>query len=777
MSVIAVIILALGIGANTTIFGVVNALLFAPLPYKDADRLVYLLETAPNLRSGGATSFPTFLDWEKQSQAFAEMAAFQYEACNLNEGKEPEPLSGIRLSDGALALLGVTPVMGRELREDDFSADAGAVVLLSYKLWQSRFGGDPEILGGAVSLNGRSCAVIGVMPAGLKMGIALGFEPEIWMPMRSGYSEDRNSRSVLVLARLQPGVTLERAKADMEVISRRLGESHPESSRGWTAIVSPIRGEVDTIAYVLLILMVGSILGLVCANVTSLLLSRACGRTQEMAIRGALGAGRWRLARQLLTENMILVGLGSVLGVMASWWACRLITLKFADTNIGMLAIRIDTRVLGATLGLLVLAGVIVALVPALQISRTGMIQPLKSGRKSLVGTASKPRLRGLFVALEAALSVLLLTSAGLAVKSWFHLWDADLGFQPERVVTMRISLPGDRYPSGQQQVAFFQEFLSRLQNVPGIQSAGLTSDLPTGSPQREFFIEGRSMPDSGGGLSARFTIVSEEYFAAMTLPLKAGRRFSRLDIADSPPVAIVNEAMARRHWNGQNPTGGRLRVAGVVRTIIGVAGDVRSIPLSLKPVPEIFVPYAQIPSAEMALVVQTTRADPLGFAPIIKKEIQAVDPEQAVSKIRTMEQVCASNLGVIRLGTSVLVLVALGALILSSLGLYGVLSYSVQQRTNELGIRMAIGARALDITRLVLRQGMVLVLYGIVPGMAAAMVLGRVLSNSLFGVGPIEPLLLAGISLLLILVAFAACYIPARRAARIDPMQALRRL
>jgi putative ABC transport system permease protein len=772
---VVVIVLALGIGINTTIFGVVNSLLFAPLPYKDADRIVTVMEAGERVRYGGPTSFRTFLDWKQQNQVLDDLAAFAPEYVNLTGGGEPERLGGVRISEDALFLLGAGPAAGRAFLAGEFLPDGDRAILLSHNLWQRRFAGSRQILGQTLTIDGQPHTIVGILPPHFKMAMILGFEPALWMPLAPGASEDRGSRSILALARLRPGITRERAQADMEIISQHIGESHPDTNRGWTVVVGPLRGEVDTLVYVLLSLMVSSILGLICANVINLLLARASGREREIAIRAALGASRIRLVRQVLTENLLLLAIGGGLGVLVATWGCRLINSRFVDTNLGMLDIRIDARVMAATLGLILLAGALVGLVPAMQITRAGLGQQLKDGGRSPAGSRSKRSLKNLLVASEVACSLLLLMGASLTLKSWFRLWDVDLGFQPAQVLTMRISLTSRQYPDDTRQVAFFQALLSRLQMRPGIQSAGATSSLPTAAPERDFTIEGHPASPSGEALHARFTAVSPGYFTTITLPLKSGRQFAEQDATDSLPVAIVNEAMARKYWRNQNPTGSRIHVAGAMRTIIGVSSDVRSVPLSLKPVPEIYVPFAQVASRDVALVVKTTTADPLALIPAVKEELRAVDPDQPVSRIMTMEKVCASNMGVIQFGTSVLSLVSLGAMILASVGLYGVLSFSVCQRTNEIGIRIALGARPMDVLKLVLRQGMTVTLCGVIPGLAASLLLGRVMSSSIFGVSPVEPGILAGISILLIVVALAACYLPARRAATIDPMQALR--
>ncbi len=770
-------VLALGIGANTAIFGIVNALLFVPMPYPDPDRIVSITETGERQRNPGPVSYATFLEWKNQSRVFGEMAAFGHSAVNLTGGTgDPERLDAVVVSENACSLLGLKPALGRAFLPADHASNGDRVVLLSHNLWQRRFGGDPGVLGRILTIDGQAYTTVGITLANQKLGMVLGIEPALWLPVTPVSAGDRSAR-FLALARLGPGITLDRARTDMKIISQRLAEAHPETNRGRAAFVSPLRPEVDALAYVLLSILVGSILGLVCANVTNLLLARSAVREKEMAVRAALGAGRLRLVRQLLTENLLLLSIGCCLGVLGGTWACSLVSKKFVDTNLGLLDIRIDARVVAAMIGLFLLAGTIVGIIPALQISRASLNQPLKEAGTGTCQGRARRRLKSLLVASEFAFSLMLLMGAGLAAKSWHRLWSVDLGFHPEQVLAARISLTSLQYPDGASQAAFYQTLLERIRTRPGIRSAGIASDLPTNSPERAFMLPGRQAFKSEDSPRARFTAVSDGYFTTMTIPLKAGRAFTPRDVAVAAPVAIVNEAMARRYWNGGNPTGGTIEVAGRQLTIVGMTGDVRSIPFSLRPVPEIYVPFAQSPGAGVALTVKTATADPAAVASLVKQEVRAVDPDLPVSKIMTMEKVCLSNMGVIKFGTSALTVIALGALILASVGIYGVLSFLVSQRTREIGIRMALGARPLDVLFLVLKHGLGLTVAGMLPGMAASFVIGRALSSSMYGISPAEPLILAGISMVLLLVAVAACYFPARRAARVDPIESLRSL
>ena len=772
-SATVVLVIALGIGANTVIFGVVNALLFAPLPYRDADRIVYIMESVEHGQTGGPVSYSTFLHWKDQNRAFDDLSVFGYESVNL-AGGEPEELSGVLISEAALSLIGIQPLLGRSFTAEDF--DRGdRPVLLSNSFWKQKFASDPGVIGRTLNINGRQRTVIGIMPAGLKMTFMFGFEPALWTPLTQRFLHDFHARSFQAVARLKPGVAIERAQADMQIIARRIAAAEPDANQARTITVSTLRGEVDPIVYALMALLVGSILGLVCANVTNLLLARTTEREQEIAIRAALGAGRMRLARQLLTENLLVIALGCCLGVLMAAWTFDFVHSRFSGSNLGSLDFRMDVRVLGAVLVLILLSGAMIGLAPALQSSRSSLSRRLKESALGIGGRSAKSRLRSLLAASEVAFSLMLLTGAGLAVKSWFSLWDVDLGFRPENVLTMRLALPEERYPDADRQAAFFDELLAAIPTGGGVRSAGITSSLPTASPETTFEIVGQEIAMTGGTLRARFSSVSPRYFETMTIALKTGRQFTANDAAGTRPVAIVNEALVRRFWNGQNPVGSRIAVAGAVRTVIGILGDVRSIPLSTRPVPEIYVPFSQVPSRTAAVVVLTTVADPLGVAGSLRQAVRDLDSDIPAAGIMPMEQAVTSNMGVIQLGTSVLSLVSSGALILAALGIYGVLSYSVSRRAREIGIRMALGARPRDVLALVLRQGLRLTLSGLIPGLAISLALSRILSHSMFGVRQVEPVILASVSFLLLSVALAACYLPARRAAALDPIRAMR--
>jgi putative ABC transport system permease protein len=775
-TIAAVSVLALGIGANTVIFSVINALLFTPLPFKDADRIVYVLEGKENLHSWSAVSAADFADWKGQNHVFEEMALFLPDSVNLAGKGEPERIGAIRVSEDMVPLLGIKPSQGRAFLDEEFNPGKDRVVIISHALWERQFGSRSQVLGESVVIDGLPHTIAGVLPPTARFAIIMGFEPDVLMPVLPDAKENRGIRNFGVLARLRQGVSLERARSDMTAISRRLQQQYPPTNAGWTVWVDTLRGSVDPVAYVLLAILVASILGISCTNVTNLLLARGAGREREISIRTALGASRARILRQLMTESLLLTLLGSLLGVVFSVWVCEGIRVIAAGTNVGTLEIRLDHTVLSATLMMFILAGVAVGLLPALQAARIDLNQPLKEGSPGSHSSPSKRRLTNALVTSEIVLSMILLAGAGLAIKSWIRLWQIDPGYRPQGVLTMSVALAAAEYPSGQQQIAFFQQLVARLENRSGIRSAAVTTALPTLGPGKPFAVEGNAEPAKDGQPVARLAAASPSYFETMAIPLKMGRTFTRADGESTMPVAVINETMARRYWPAQNPIGSHIRIEGRIRTIIGIVGDLRSAPLNLRSFPEIYVPYVQAPGSRAVLVVRTETQNSMVAGEIVKKEIRALNPRQPAANLRTMDAIISSNMGVIKLGTSLLGLIAAGALILTAIGLYGVLAYAVLQRTGEIGVRIALGARPVDVLMMVLGQGFKLVMYGVVPGLAISLALGRILSSRIHGVNAVEPVVLSGVAALLLIVTLGACYLPARRATRMDPIQALRR-
>jgi putative ABC transport system permease protein len=770
-----IMVLALGIGANTTIFSVINALLFAPMPFRDAERIVFVLEGREKLQNWNTVSAADFTDWKSQNQVFEEMALFQPDSVNLAGRGDPERIAAVRVSGEMVPLLGIKPALGRAFMDEEFNQGKNRVVLLSHALWERQFGSGSQAVGESIVIDGLPHLIAGVLPAAAKFALITGVEPDVLMPVLPNALESRSIRNFVVLARLRQGVSLERARSDMNAISRRLQQQYPETNAGWTVWVDTLRGSVDPAAYILLAILIASVLGIACTNVTNLLLAKAAGRVREISIRAALGASRMRILRQLMTENLLLTLLGAFLGMVFSVWACQGIRAIAAGTNVAALDIRLDQRVLGATLMMFLLAGAVVGLLPAVQAARLDLNRSLKEGGSGSHSSPSKRRLRNALVISEIALSMILLAGAGLAIKSWMHLWQIDPGYRPQGLLTMSIALADAEYPREQQRIALFGQLLARLERRSGLRAAAVTTALPTLGPAQPFAIEGSAGPAKGGEPVARFAAASPSYFETMAIPLKLGRTFTRGDSEDAMPVAVISETMARRYWPARNAIGSRIRIGGVMRTIIGIVGDLKSAPLNVRPFPEIYVPYVQAPGSRAFLVIRAVPESSMAPGEIVKREIRALNPRQPATNLRSMNAIISSNMGVIQLGASLLGLIAAGALILTAVGLYGVLAYTVSQQTAEIGVRIALGARPADVLKMVLGQGLKLVMFGVVPGLAISLALGRILASRIHGVNAVEPGVLSVVAALLLIVTLMACYFPARRATRVDPIQALR--
>jgi putative ABC transport system permease protein len=771
---VAVIILAAGIAANTTIFSVVNALVFRPLPYADAERLVAISEGNESLKSWGGVSYPDFMDLKAGNQVLAQMALIVPEGANVSIGGEPERVPSVLISQDLVPMLGISLAAGRPFAQPEYLHGASPAVLISNAFWKRRLGADPDAAGRVLKIDGKQYVIAGVLGADFRLAYFAGFEPEVWLPLTSGGNPSRGSRSCIAIGKLKPGVVAERAQADLNIIAGRLEEQHPETNAGWKIMVSALRGAVDPVAYALLAVLVFSVLGIVCTNVVNLLLAQTAARERELAVRAAMGANRWRLGKQLFHEGLMLAISGTGLGILISFWCCRIIRTTAEGTNLELLDLRPDARVLAATVFLFFATTMAVALLPAVQLSRVDLNQSLRCGASTLAGTTRR-RFRTALIAAEVMLSFVLLVGAGLVVKSWTRLWHVDLGYRTENVLTMRLSLPGSRYPEPRQQAAFYEALLDRLKHRGEFRFVGAGSALPTWGQQVPFTTSGDAGTRQGEERLARMSAASPGFFGALSIEPRAGRLFADEDSETSLAVAVINQSLARRYWKDRNPLGEQIEVAGRTRTIVGIAGDMRSVPFHKTPMPEIWLPFSQSPAGTMILAVQPRSGDPLRMAEAIKRDVQAVDPEQPVDRIRTMEQVQMQDMGVIRTGTRVLAILAVGAIALASVGLYGILSHSVSRRSAEFGVRMALGARRTDVLVQVMKEGLALTALGLAPGIAISLALGRVLSNSLYGVRPLEPLILAGLALLLLLVALLACYLPARRATRIDPAVALR--
>jgi putative ABC transport system permease protein len=782
---VAVVALALGIGANTAIFSVVNTILLRPLPYKDPDRLVMVWE------KGAADGFPinstsaaNFIDWRDQNQVFEGVAVMGRASFNLTGVGEPLRVDGRRVSANLFRLLGVEPQLGRAFLPEEDAPGASRVVILSHGLWQRRFGSDPGVVGKPLAMSGRSYTVVGVTPPQFEFPSR---QDELWVPIAFSPQEaaNRGNNSYEVLGRMKPGVSLEQARSEMNTIAARLKQQYPDVVKSNASVVVSLHEQVvGDIRPALLVLLgaVGFVLLVACANVANLLLARSAVRRKEIALRVALGAGRLRLIRQFLTESVLLAALGGAAGMMLSLWGVNMLK-AFIPENISEVgAIAVDARVLGFTLLVSLLTGLLFGLVPAAQALNLDLNEMLKEGGRDSSSGRGGNRVRGLLVIAEVAVSLVLLVGAGLLINSFLRLRNMDPGFRADNLLTMSVVLPQQKYPDHARRSAFFAELTSRVEALPGVRSAAVTDWLPLTMTGGSFGISVEGQPDLGPDRRPDVVtrVVSPKYFSTMGIQLLRGRQFDeRLDRADSAPVVVVSETMARRLWPGEDPLGKRIQPGSADPSgwieVVGVAKDVRQFDLTAEPRLQMYLPYVQFEWFVPGQLVIKTEVEPTGLAAAVRKAVWEVDKEQPVSDVRTMEEVLSRSIARQRFSTMLLGIFAALALVLAAVGIYGVMSYTVAQRTREIGIRMALGAQAGGVLRLVVGEGLKLVLAGVLIGLAGSLLLTRLMSSLLFGVSATDPMTLAVISLILVGVALLASYIPARRAAKVDPMVALR--
>ncbi|HEV2915197.1 MAG TPA: ABC transporter permease [Pyrinomonadaceae bacterium] len=780
-TVIAILALALGIGANTAIFSVVNAVLLRPLPYRDAERIVWVEAVNPAAQiTRSNVSPPDFLDLKNQSQVFEDMAAFVTGGAILSGGTEPERIPASFVTANFFSVLGVKPAMGREFRAEEDRPGGPSVVVISHGLWQRRFGADPSIVGSQINVSGESATVVGVMPPRFEFLAPV----DLWQPLAiDAGTERRDNRYLQVTARLKPGVPLEQAQSQLNTITERLGQSYVETNSNWSAKLTRLHELiVEDVRPALLLLLgaVGFVLLITCANVANLLLARAAARQKEIAVRSALGASRMRVIRQLLTESLLLSVLGGGLGLLLSVWLTDLLISISPSGSPRLDEVRLDGRVLVFTLLVTGLIGLLFGLAPALQASHVNLNEALKEGGRSFSEGWRRNHLRKALVVAEVALSLMLLVGAGLLIKSFVLLNKTDPGFSPENVLTMRIGLPSFKY-KGKQKAEFFQRLTDEVASLPGVESAGAVLSLPLGgsnlSVGRSFIPDGRPLTPAES-INAAYIVATPGYFRTMKIPLAAGRSFTERDTDEATKVVVVNETLARRVFPGESAVGKRIRVwrdEDFAREIIGVVGDTKSFALDDEPAPQMYVPHAQDTGwGGMSLVVRTT-TQPTALTSAVRAAVLSIDKDQPVFNIKTMEDVAAASVANRRIAMFLLSVFAGLALLLAALGVYGVISYSIAQRTHEIGLRMALGAQRRDVMKLILRQGMGLVLVGIVIGLVAAFALTRVMASLLYEVSATDPLTFTVVALILGTVALLACLIPARRAMKVDPMVALR--
>lgn len=783
---IAVLTLGLGIGATVAIFSVVHGVLLRPLPFPESDRLVRIWQTNPGESiERGAISPVDFEDWYESRQAFAEMGAFLFDremgGLDLTSEGEPERLAAAWVTRGFFPTLQVQPQLGRLPRPEEMERGNDRFVMLSHGLWQRRFGGDPGIIGRSVVLDGVGHEVIGVMPRTFDYPSP---DADVWMSL-SGIPDDaiprhRMVRFLAAIGRLQPGATVEQARAELAVMSQRLAEEYPESNRNWSAAtVLPLReAMVGDVRPALLVLLgaVGFVLLIVCANLANLLLSRASGREREFAIRAALGAGRGRVVRQLLTESVVLSLIGGVVGVLLALWGVAALRSLSAVQLPRLADVRVDLAVLAFTFGVAVVTGVLFGLAPALKAASPRLQERLRSGGHGTAGGGRGQRLRSGLVVAEVALAVVLIAGAGLMLRTLGNLVRVDPGFNPENVLVVSFTIPPSAYEEFPEIGTYYQQVLEQVRAVPGVESAGAIKTLPlrgTGENAR-FFPSDRRPARPEDAPSAMLLHVSTDYFRTLGIPLRRGRAFTEADRFDAPPVVMINEAMARRYWPDQDPTLHSIDMGGGPMQIVGVVGDVRQGNIGEPPEPALYRHTLQNPRVGVNLVVRT-RGEPLRLTDAVQDAIRTVNPNQTITGITTLGQVVRESVARPRLLTTLLGFFGGFGLVLGALGIYGVLAYAVSQQRKEIGVRMALGASPRRVLRMVVGRGMTLTLIGIVLGVAGALLLTRYMSSVLYGVSPGDPLALAGGALLLAAVALLAAYFPARRATRVDPMVALR--
>ncbi len=787
-ALVALLTLALGIGANITIFGFVNAFLLRPLPYPDGDRLVRLRPATPSF-GVMSIAYPNYLDWQKRNQTFETIACYRYQDLNLTGVEQPERLKALQVSANLLPMLGAQPLLGRLFDPNDDRGQAPRTTILSHSLWQRRFAGNPGIVGEPLLLDGEPYTIVGVLPADFRFPPLRQNVADLWLPVgllqrHDWFTHRSNHAGLSGIGKLKPGVTLAQGRADMERVAQQLERDHPNENTGYTvrvrnyheAIVRAIRPSI-----LVLMTAVGCVLLIVCVNTAGLLLVRAAARSQEFSVRCALGGGRWRIIQQLLCENMILAALGSIAGIALAHCGIGLLAAMLGE-NLGMSQSRpplFDRNMLLFILGLTLSAGLLFGLFPALQSSLINVSTALRGGTRTATAGRKHHRLRDTLVVAEIAIALVLLTGAGLLLRSFQHYLQADPGYNPDSTLTMQLSLPDKIYDTEAKKFAFYRDLLERVEPLPGVRHAGLCSNL-LGSWQSSYCVDGAPLAEPGQTRHAEFCHVSPAYFEALGMRLQTGRRFTERDIADASPVAIVDESFVQRCWPNENPLGKRLQFGtrpdpnGTWFNVVGVVSHVKPYGIDQISRESVYLSAFQNTFEYPTLVVRT-HDDPMHLLGPIRQVIAQIDPDLAPSDIQTLQAIVDEQSFIRRFVTTVLGGFAGTALLLSALGIYGVTAYAVSQRTQEFGIRMALGACWTDILSLVLGRGGKLALTGVAIGVVASLSLSWLIRGLLFGVTAWDPLTFIAVTFALASVVLLACLIPARRAAKVDPMEALR--
>ena len=783
---IAIITIALGIGANTAIFSVVNAVILRPLPYPDADKLVMLWSTTP--KDGNQEqpfSFADFNDVRAQAKSFSNIAAASpLWNFTLTGGGEPEPIQGLFVSQNLFEMLGARPAIGRTFLPDDDRQGANPVVVISHALWQRRFGGDSNVLGRPLNVSGVNASIVGVMPEDFYF---LESAAELWAPLSQNQfaGSARNVRLLSVVGRLHDRVPLTQANAELSAISGQLAAQYPDTNSGFglraLSLHQQVTGKVRG-ALLLLLGAVGLVLLIACVNVVNLMLVRSAGRSREIAVRAAVGAGRFRLLRQLLTESITLSVFGGAAGALVATWGVKLLLTLNPIALPRYNKIGVDSTVLLFTLAASVITGIVFGLAPAWRMFKFDLNSVLKEGGRGTVDT-SQHRLSSALVSLEIATAFVLLIGAGLLIRSFARLVDVNPGFETQHTLTMQVGLPNASYGEPQKRIGFVQQLEANLKGIPDVTSVGIVTRLPLLSALNNvttfLTIEGRQM-QPGERPEIDFRRASTGYFEAMNIPLIAGRLVTEQDVTNNTHSVVINEAMAKRFWPGEDPIGKHISTATATgqqtqwQTIVGIVGNVRHLGLDTEPRPELYYHSNTSPPFGPVLVIRS-KGDPKALISLARAKVRELDGDVPVSNVNTMDQLVAQSVAQRRFGMFLLTGFAALALLLAAIGIYGVISYSVAQRTQEIGVRMALGARTADVLKLVMTNGLKLAAMGLAIGLVGAFLLTRLMARLLFHVGPTDAVTFASVSVGLLLVAFLACYLPARRATKVDPLVALR--
>ena len=772
---VAVLTLALGIGANTAIFSVVDSVLLRPLPFKQSQQLV-VVYTKDSHDARNWVSYPDFQDWRAQNKSFAAIAAWVPQSVNLTGQGEPKRVVGAFVSANFLSMLGVEPAMGRDFREgEDHPGDH--VALITYGMWQGMLGGDPEAVGKALALNGESFTVIGIIPRNFHFPLS---DPQVLIPypFYPNFSQQRNQISLAAIGRIKSGVNMAQAQSEMNTIAGRLAAQYPASNGDRGILLVPFHSvAVEDVRPQILLLwaMVGLVLLIACANVANLLLARATGRSREMALRATLGAGRSRIIRQLLTETILLWLAGGAAGVLWSYWGVAALATRL-DPDLAR-GLHVNAAALAFTLLISIFTGLLFGLGPALGLSKINLNESLKQGGGS-VSSSHGHWMRRVLVVMQVAMALLLLTGSGLLLRSLQRVLQVSPGFDDGKLLTMEYRLPRTKYSQDYQPWNFHREVVRRVSALPGVKSASVILALPFSGNGNvtPFELLDRPAPAPGREPTTQTNLSDSNLLRTLGIPLLRGRFFTEQDSADQPTVAVINETMARKFWPDGDPLEKQIRIPQLKATakIVGVVGDVRQFSLEDPDQSQVYIPFAQHPFIFATLAVKT-EGDPLALAKSVQQAIWSIDPDQPMWKIRTLESLVDGSLGQRRLIGWLLAGFAVLVLLLATLGIYGVMAYLVSQRTHEIGIRMALGAQPKNVVKLVIGQGSRMVIYGIACGLALALTLAKLMTKLLFGVSPFDPFTFAGVAILLSVVALFACYVPARRAMRVDPLVALR--